>query len=426
MSLSRSDTQVMLHADASRSPARAVVSIQRCDSLSAVARERRCLTAPLSRFQILASARPSTAPLPASSARAACNSTPPSAPPLPTGPNPLARARRPPKTNSLASWTTTISRPATRAAVPLTAWQTISSVVTEPLCRKRRNRISCARLPPSRRIQEPGRTTKAACSAAPLFPGGGRQTAPAQIRPSPIPPRIDHRPTESSLQTGGNKMCAFDSRLRGEVEIQAQLEFRVRGLSASPSLTVCVETPPHPDLLPACGEKEKMEAASLCRVDFTCQRATMHRAQHRLLAAHEVCRDIPSPDQIEGAGSTGCWPHPRALRARKVHLRTQATTGQPKQSGTPCASGLRLIARSPRGTGLVSPRRPGLVTRGLTPASGCQDHTPLPSASAPFAFGAKASIASRTQRSVTTAKRPSEEAGRGGLYACFHISVKQK
>src|SRR6185312_13925514 len=217
MSLSRSDTQVMLHADASRSPARAVVSIQRCDSLSAVARERRCLTAPLSRFQILASARPSTAPLPASSARAACNSTPPSAPPLPTGPNPLARARRPPKTNSLVSWTTTISRPATRAAVPLTAWQTISSVVTEPLCRKRRNRISCARLPPSRRIQEPGRTTKAACSAAPLFPGGGRQTAPAQIRPSPIPPRIDHRPTESSLQTGGNKMCAFDSRLRGEV-----------------------------------------------------------------------------------------------------------------------------------------------------------------------------------------------------------------
>src|SRR6185437_4077703 len=218
MSLSRSDTQVMLHADASRSPARAVVSIQRCDSLFAVARERRCLTAPLSRFQILASARPSTAPLPASSARAACNSTPPSAPPLPTGQNPLARARRPPKTNSLVSWTTTISRPATRAAVPLTAWQTISSVVTEPLCRKRRNRISCARLPPSRRIQEPGRTPQAACRAAPLFPGGGRQTAPAQIRPSPIPPRIDHRPTESSLQTGGNKMCAFDSRKRGEVK----------------------------------------------------------------------------------------------------------------------------------------------------------------------------------------------------------------
>jgi hypothetical protein len=35
----------------------------------------------------------------------------------------------------------------------------------------------------------------------------------------------------------------------------------------------------------------------------------------------------------------------------------QATTGQPKQSGVPCAMALRLIARSPRGTGLVSPRR---------------------------------------------------------------------
>ena len=36
--------------------------------------------------------------------------------------------------------------------------------------------------------------------------------------------------------------------------------------------------------------------------------------------------------------------------------RKQVTTGTPKRSGIPCAMVLRLIARSPRGTGLDSPR----------------------------------------------------------------------
>jgi hypothetical protein len=47
----------------------------------------------------------------------------------------------------------------------------------------------------------------------------------------------------------------------------------------------------------------------------------------------------------------------------------------------------------------------------LTPASGRQDHTTSPSALAPFVKSAAASTASRTQRTVTIAMRPSCEAG---------------
>jgi len=55
------------------------------------------------------------------------------------------------------------------------------------------------------------------------------------------------------------------------------------------------------------------------------------------------------------------------------------TTGKAGAAGIPCAMVLRLIARSPRSAGLDSLRRRGLVTCGLIPASGDQDHAPSPS-----------------------------------------------
>src|SRR5450631_706815 len=161
---------------------------------------------PLSRFQIWASTRPSKAWLPTSIAKAACNRSPPKAPPLPTGPYPLARARGPPSANSLVSWATTTSRPAARPAVSSTAWPTISSVVTEALRRKRVHCISRDRPPPNRRIQQPGLSTRAACKAAPLFPGGGHQTAPAQIQAPSMPlARIITRNKESAARALRNK-----------------------------------------------------------------------------------------------------------------------------------------------------------------------------------------------------------------------------
>jgi hypothetical protein len=61
------------------------------------------------------------------------------------------------------------------------------------------------------------------------------------------------------------------------------------------------------------------------------------------------------------------------------------------------------------------PPSPADRSTDLTPASGCQDHTVLPSASAPFVKSASASTASRPAF-VTIAKRPSHRAGRRQFY----------
>src|ERR1700730_4539695 len=77
-------------------------------------------------------------------------------------------------------------------------------------------------------------------------------------------------------------------------------------------------------------------------------------------------------------------------------------------------------------TGLSCHRRPreALLLKNLTPASGRQDHTPSPSASAPFVRSASASTASRPA-AVTIANRPS--VGQDGKsYSLICISEKQK
>jgi hypothetical protein len=60
-------------------------------------------------------------------------------------------------------------------------------------------------------------------------------------------------------------------------------------------------------------------------------------------------------------------------------MQAAVTTGKAGATGIPCAMVLRLIARSPRCPGFDSHLPPGLLTRGLIPASGDQDHTPSPS-----------------------------------------------
>src|SRR5690242_19247037 len=89
------------------------------------------------------------------------------------------------------------------------------------------------------------------------------------------------------------------------------------------------------------------------------------------------------------------------------------TTGKAGAAGIPCAMVLRLIARSPRSAGLDSLRRLGLVTRGLTPASGDQDHTPSPSVRLLSSARFKRAQHPHVHRilpptSVTIASRPSD------------------
>jgi hypothetical protein len=92
---------------------------------------------------------------------------------------------------------------------------------------------------------------------------------------------------------------------------------------------------------------------------------------------------------MPGARRTHCL-------ACKTKRRTQANTGTPKSLRHSLRNGLRLTSRSRRSTGLVSLRPPGLLTRGLIPASGDHDHTTWPSASDTHRLRAFASIAART------------------------------
>src|SRR5580658_2424269 len=84
---------------------------------------------------------------------------------------------------------------------------------------------------------------------APRFPGAGRQTAPTHIRfQTSAAPANHHKPTESAIQRLG-KMCEYESRVRGEGRGEGAPQQNVSQRLA--------ERPPHPDLLPARGEKER-------------------------------------------------------------------------------------------------------------------------------------------------------------------------
>jgi len=60
------------------------------------------------------------------------------------------------------------------------------------------------------------------------------------------------------------------------------------------------------------------------------------------------------------------------------------TTGRAASTGIPCAMVLMLIPRSPRWPGCFATVACGIASANLTPASGRQDHTASPSASAPL------------------------------------------
>ena len=101
-------------------------------------------------------------------------------------------------------------------------------------------------------------------------------------------------------------------------------------------------------------------------------------------------------------------PQPRVQSDRK-HT-SVVTTVTPETPGIPRAMVLTAYTALSPVTGLFCHRRLRIASADLTPASGCQDHTTSPSASALSSAAPSASTASRPT-SVTIAKRPSEEAG---------------
>src|ERR1700730_7862506 len=104
------------------------------------------------------------------------------------------------------------------------------------------------------------------------------------------------------------------------------------------------------------------------------------------------------PQLKEGAGNAGATIAPAALCANEKS--TQAKSPQVRRNNPtfPARRFYGFLRALPGDRALLPPSFADRSTT-LAPASGRQDHTTSPSASASFVFEALASIASRTQRS---------------------------
>src|SRR3979490_1899672 len=100
----------------------------------------------------------------------------------------------------------------------------------------------------------------------------------------------------------------------------------------------------------------------------------------------EFCSSLP-PSEIRGRRERRMHAAP-AVSCAKVHKKTHTSIQvQRRQSGIPCAMVYGLFRALP-GDRAFLPPSPALLSANLTPASGCQDHTTLPSASGAFVKGA--------------------------------------
>jgi|SRR5215212_4576490 hypothetical protein len=123
------------------------------------------------------------------------------------------------------------------------------------------------------------------------------------------------------------------------------------------------------------------------------------QAKVRDLAAHVRASFawMCCPLNSEGAGNAGrsMRPQPRMQNKKAYERSHHGHTGSP---GIPYAMVLTGSFVISSVTGLFATVAGGVASTNLTPASGRQDHTTSPSASAPFVSRAGTSTASRAQR----------------------------
>jgi hypothetical protein len=151
---------------------------------------------------------------------------------------------------------------------------------------------------------------------------------------------------------------------------------------------------------------------------------TAEKTQDSILAAR-CARVMHRREALENGGRRECrvFVAPAASRT-KVESTRVVTTGTPKQSGTPCAMVLRLIPCSPWSAGLDSLHHRRISPAGLTPASGDQDHTALPSVPISPAWRYRHVHRILLQRLWRLAKRPSRPKQDARIEP--HISEKRK
>src|ERR1700681_3987199 len=101
--------------------------------------------------------------------------------------------------------------------------------------------------------------------------------------------------------------------------------------------------------------------------------------------APEVLLEIslPSNQRAQGIPGARCT---RGLVCKSAQKNAHEHTGSAEAIRHSLRNGLRLISRSPRRSGFLVTVAGGVLTANLTPASRRQDHTTLPSASAPFVY----------------------------------------
>ena len=121
-------------------------------------------------------------------------------------------------------------------------------------------------------------------------------------------------------------------------------------------------------------------------IRLICQTARDVRPQARGMRCPRFASVSPS-QQAEGAGKAGCALHPRS-RVQWVVECAHEHTGSAEAFRPSLRNGFTAyIVLSPANRAFLPPSPPrSLLLENLTPASGCQDHTTLPSASATFVF----------------------------------------
>jgi hypothetical protein len=143
----------------------------------------------------------------------------------------------------------------------------------------------------------------------------------------------------------------------------------------------------------------------------------------RIPATHHA-RIMPITSAQRGRGECRAPDAPAAACARVESKSTRVSQVTPESPGIPHAMVLTASFVLSPVTGLSCHRHQRkLPSANLTPASGRQDHTTSPSASAPFVKGASTSTASRPA-SVTTAIRPSSGTRQRGF--CFDLGQSAK
>jgi hypothetical protein len=135
------------------------------------------------------------------------------------------------------------------------------------------------------------------------------------------------------------------------------------------------------------------------RFNFQTARSVRRRSfASRGAVASELLQE-PPPENRGRRESRVRRSHPQPRVQNFSKHTSVVTTGSPVTPSLPCAMVLTAASCSPRRPGSFATVAGGIASANLTPASGCQDHTTLPSALVSLVNDTAASTASRSQRS---------------------------